>query len=178
MRNRNIQLVVLSSLFIVSGCTGPGDASTGPGTPQAFGAHAAPAPPPQSIPNWKANVTVVSVARGSTAPCGSGTSVGETESPVGWRITTTADSISLDEDTHSWPSDDIPYSGQLDGTKFAASYTSDSDYANYVCEFREGSLTGQFTSDSTFDAVETLIWGKPGTETTVTRRWHGSRLIG
>jgi hypothetical protein len=49
--------------------------------------------------------------------------------------------------------------------------------ARIVCQFREGSISGSFSSDfSTFDAVETLIWGTPGTETIVERHWVGSRL--
>jgi hypothetical protein len=95
---------------------------------------------------------------------------------VGWRITTAGDSISLDEDMRNWATDDNLFLGHLDGTQFAASMSGDSDYANSVCEFREGSLTGHFTSDSTFEAVETLVWGSPATETTVIRRWKGSRL--
>ncbi|MGH7627213.1 MAG: hypothetical protein ACREOJ_18085 [Gemmatimonadaceae bacterium] len=118
----------------------------------------------------------MSVAPGSAPACGWGTSPGETRSDVGWRITVTADSISMDEDMRNWPTDDIPYVGHLDGAQFAATYKSASNYADYVCQFREAALTGRFTSDSTFDAVETLIWGRPGAETTVTRHWNGLRL--
>lgn len=107
---------------------------------------------------------------------GPGTSLGEARDGVDWRITLTADAISLDEDMRNWPTDDIPYSGHLDGAQFAASYTSASNYADFVCQFREATFIGRFTSDSTFDAVETLVWGRPGTQTTVIRRWHGSRL--
>jgi hypothetical protein len=178
MRKRNITFVVLSSLFVMCGCQQAGDTGTGPGTSPVE-------PTPQNQPvntgnqntaNWRADATVVSVATGSTPACGWGTSPGEVRDSVDWRITLTAKAIWLDEDMRNWPTDDIPYSGHLDGAQFAASYTSASNYADFVCQFREASFTGRFTSDSTFDAVETLVWGRPGTETTVIRRWHGSRL--
>jgi hypothetical protein len=95
---------------------------------------------------------------------------------VTWRISVTADAISLDEDLRNWPTDDIPFAGHLAGAQFAATYTSASDYAQYVCQFREAQISGSFTSDSTFDAIETLIWGTPTTQTTVKRCWTGSRL--
>jgi hypothetical protein len=76
----------------------------------------------------------------------------------------------------NWPSDDLPYSGNLSGAGFLAGYNGPSNYADYVCQFRGASITGSFTSDSTFEAVETLVWGRPGSETTVQRHWNGSRL--
>jgi hypothetical protein len=182
MRNRNIPLAVLSSLFVVCGCQAPGDPTARPGSLTAPLTHTAPvthpSSPPQSagIPNWQGDATVVSVERGSSPPCGWGTSPGETRSAVEWRLTVTADSIALDEDMRNWPTDDNLYSGHLDSAQFAASYAGDSNYAASVCQFRGGTLTGHFTSDSTFEAVETLVWGTPGTETTVTRNWKGSRL--
>lgn len=149
------------------------------GTPPS-GSHAGVTPPPPAgradTSSWTADATVVSVTRGSTRACGWGTSPGEARSGVDWRIIQSADAISLDEDMRNWPTDDILYSGHLDRAQIAASYASASNYADYVCQFREASLTGSFTSDSTFDAVETLIWGTPGTETTVVRHWKGSRL--
>lgn len=180
MQNRNIPLVVLSSLFVLSGCHGPGDTSEGSGTSRET--PTAPAAPytystlPDGTPNWQADATVVSVVLGSHPPCGWGTATGEVRFGVGWRITTAGDSIALDEDMHNWATDDNLFLGHLDGTQFAASMSDESDYANSVCEFRGGTLTGHFTSDSTFEAVETLVWGTPGTETTVTRHWKGSRL--
>jgi|GEM_PF-2759934 hypothetical protein len=178
MRKRNVTLVVLSSLFVVCGCQQAGDTGAGPGT-----SPVEPTPPQtqpvnagQNIANWRADATVVSVAPGATPACGWGTSPGEARGGVDWRITLTADAISLDEDMRNWPTDDIPYSGHLDGAQFAASYASASNYADFVCQFREATFTGRFTSDSTFDAVETLVWGRPGTQTTVIRRWSGSRL--
>ena len=59
----------------------------------------------------------------------------------------------------NWPTDDLPYSGNLSGAGFIASYASPSSYADYVCQFREAAITGTFTSDSTFEAVETLVYG-------------------
>ena len=180
MRNRSFTLVVLSSLLVVYGCHDSGDTGQGLGT--SLGTPLVePTPPsieqvPGNTPNWTADATVVSVVAGSTPACGWGTSPGGTRSGVDWRITVTADTVLLDEDVRNWPTDDIPYSGKLDSAQFAASYTSASNYASFVCQFREATLTGHFTSDSTFDAVETLVWGKPGKETTVVRHWIGSRL--
>jgi hypothetical protein len=88
----------------------------------------------------------------------------------------TADAISLDEDTPNWPTDDLPYLGHLTGAQFTATSKSGSDYASFVCQFREAAISGSFTSDSTFQAEETLIWGSPGSETSVKRHWNGSRL--
>ena len=178
MRTRSVGFVVLSFSFIICGCSQPTDTDIGsagstvtppraptPGTPQTA-----------QTPNWKGDATVVAVARGSTTPCGWGTSVGDTRNGVQWRITVTADQISLDQDTPNWPTDDLPYSGHLAGAQFTATYKSDSNYAAFVCQFREASIFGTFTSDSTFVADETLIWGTPGLETSVKRRWSGSRL--
>jgi len=180
MRNRTFTSVVLSSLLVLCGCHEPGDTGAGLGT--SLGTPLVEPTPPTTqsasanTPNWAADATVVSVAPGSTPACGWGTSLGAARSGVDWRITVTADAISLDEDVRNGPTDDLPYSGHLDAAQFAASYKSGSDYADYVCQFREATLTGRFTSDSTFDAVETLVWGRPGTETTVIRHWNGSRL--
>jgi hypothetical protein len=95
---------------------------------------------------------------------------------VEWLITVTPDGISLDEDMRNSPTDDLPYLGHLAGAQFSATYTAAADYADYVCQFREATISGSFTSDSTFEAVETLVWGRPEVETTVHRRWTGSRL--
>lgn len=188
MRNRNFRLVVASSLLVICACSDSGDPGTGVGTwrgtpngtpygtPYGTPTPLAPLPPPQSIPAWTGDATVVSVVRGTAQACGWGTTPGAARSGVGWNITVTADSILLDEDTSNWPTDDVPYSGHLDGAQFTTSYKSGSDYARYVCQFREATLNGSFTSDSTFDAVETLVWGEPGKEATVVRHWTGSRL--
>ena len=185
MRNRNFTLAVASSLLVIGGCSESGDPGTGTGTslgtPLASPtAPTAPVTPPTTGPadttSWTANATVDSVAAGTTSPCGWGTSRGDVRIGVTWRVIQTAGAITLDEDMHNWPTDDIPYSGQLDGAQFAASYSQGSDYANYVCQFRESALSGSFTSDSTFVAVETLVWGVPGKETTVVRHWKGSRM--
>jgi len=174
MRTRAVGFVVLSSSFFICGCTQPTDTAI-----VSAESTATPQPrTPESVqtPNWKADATVNAVARGSTTPCGWGTSVGDTRNGVQWRITVTADQISLDEDTPNWPTDDLPYSGHLAGTQFTATYKSDSNYAAFVCQFREASISGTFTSDSTFVADETLIWGTPALETSVKRHWSGSRL--
>jgi hypothetical protein len=178
MRTRTITFVVLSSFFIVSGCEQSSVTGGAPAAPPAqLPVTPGPLPAqPAYIPNWKADATVTSANHGSATACGWGTSVGETRNAVQWRITVTADAISLDEDTPNWPTDDVPYSGHFAGTQFTATYKSGSDYANFVCQFREATISGSFTSDSTFEAEETLVWGTPGAETSVKRRWIGSRL--
>ena len=144
----------------------------------------APAPAPSTTPsgvilvnsaNWTANATVTG-AEGGRA-CGWGTSVGETRAEVQWQVGLNGDSVWLDEDMHNWPTDDIPFAGRLNGVEFVATYTSNADYAKYVCPFREATLTGRFDATfSRFDADETLVWGTPGAETIVHRRWIGSRV--
>jgi hypothetical protein len=134
--------------------------------------------PTQSLatPNWTGDAVVVSATLGSAQACGWGTSPGEVRNGVEWLITDTPNGISLDEDLRNSPTDDVPNSGHLAGTQFSATYTAGADYADYVCQFREATISGSFTSDSTFEAVETLVWGRPEVETTVHRRWTGSRL--
>jgi hypothetical protein len=168
----------LSSVLLAAGChdRSVADAARTAGSPIAP-TKSAPLPEPANGANWTASATVTLVKQGTTPPCGWGTSVGETRTGVDWRISLTADQVSLDEDMRNWPTDDIPFTGRLSGVQFTASYSSGSNYANFVCQFREGSISGSFNSDfSTFDAVETLIWGMPGSETIVERHWVGSRL--
>jgi hypothetical protein len=95
---------------------------------------------------------------------------------VDWRITIADGSILLEEDMRNWPTDHIPFSGALSGRQFTATYTQGDDYLRYVCQFKGGTLTGSFSEDSSsFEALETLVWGPPGGETIVLRRWAGSR---
>ena len=76
----------------------------------------------------------------------------------------------------NWPTDDVPYSGKLEGTEFTAAYKTGFDLTHAPCPFREASLSGHFNEDFTaFDAVEVVVWGAPGSETTVTRHWTGER---
>ena len=177
MRTRDVTFVVLFSFFLLGGCDQPSVAGRTPAEPTPSSVTPGPLPTqPVNTPNWKADATVISAARGSAAACGWGTSVGDTRNAVQWRIAVTADAISLDEDTPNWPTDDLPYSGHLAGAQFTATYTSASNYADFVCQFREATISGTFTSDSTFEAEETLLWGRPSSETSVKRHWHGSRL--
>ena len=93
-----------------------------------------------------------------------------------WRVTINDHSILLDEDMSNWPTDHISFSGSLSGEEFTASYFQGDDYARWVCQFREAHLSGRFSPDfSSFEALETLVWGVPGNETVVQRRWLGSR---
>jgi hypothetical protein len=59
----------------------------------------------------------------------------------------------------------------LNGLEFTARYVQGADYARWVCQFREATIVGRFSPDfSTFEALETLVWGVPGNETVVQRR--------
>ena len=177
MRNPRLTFVPAAFVLVVCGCRESSDASSGFGAwPPSPVAPVPVAAQPAGTPNWKADATVVSVISGTAVACGWGTSQGQTRSGVTWRITTTADGISLDEDMHNWPTDDVPYAGHLAGAQFTATYSSASNYADFACQFREANISGTFTSDSTFEATETLTWGTPATETTVHRHWTGSRL--
>lgn len=175
MRTRAVTFVALLSFFLFEGCDQRAVYGRAAAQPPTEPPPLTPAQPVSSA-NWKADATVISASRGSVAACGWGTSVGDTRNGVLWRITMTSGAISLDEDMRNWPTDDLPYSGHLADAQFTATYMSASDYANFVCQFREARISGNFTSDSTFEAEETLVWGRPGSETSVMRHWHGSRL--
>lgn len=161
-------------LLATLACSGSQPSAPSPAA-QAVTPPAAPAPSGLvNGANWTADATVVA-AQGGRA-CGWGTAPGETRAAVQWRIGIQGDAVFLDEDMPNYPTDDIPFTGRLNGAEFSASYTSNSDYAKYVCPFREASLTGRFdASFTTFEANETLIWGPPGAETIVHRRWTGRR---
>jgi hypothetical protein len=121
--------------------------------------------------NWIADATVLSSTGGG---CGWGTAAGDTRSGVLWRITQTADSVTLDEDMPNWPTDDIPYSGSLSGSRFIA---TEVEPGLGVCQFRGGDLSGSFSEDGLhFEASETLRWGSAEHPTTVQRHWTGRRL--
>jgi hypothetical protein len=94
-----------------------------------------------------------------------------------WRVTIKDQSVALDEDMSNWPTDHIAFAGESRGQDFTARYFQGDDYARYVCQFREAHLTGRFSADfSSFEALETLVWGVPGNETIVQRRWSASRM--
>jgi hypothetical protein len=115
---------------------------------------------------------------GPGAACGWGTRVGDTRTDVEWNISIETSAISLDEDMPNWPTDDVPYSGMLRGRQFDGSYFMGDDYLRWACQFKGGTLKGEFSMDfSTFDAIETLTWGPPERETIVTRRWVGRSLV-
>lgn len=123
--------------------------------------------------NWLGDSEVLTVT-GPGAACGWGTQVGETRARVTWNITVDGSAISLDEDMQNSPTDDIPFKGALQGEHFEGIYYQGDDYLRYACQFKGGTLTGQFNAGrTTFDATETLAWGPSGAETTVTRRWAG-----
>ena len=163
-------------LLILSACNGP-DAPLSPTTPTAV-APAPVAPGPiqaVNLANWRGDATVLS--RSGNGGCGWGATAGEQRSGVLWRVTFNGQSIALDEDMSNWPTDHIAFSGTLSGLDFEARYYQGDDYAHWRCQFREAKLIGSFESDySRFDAVETLVWGEPGHETVVQRRWSASRM--
>jgi hypothetical protein len=169
--------VALGLVILLSGCDSEARRISTPLTPTAT---SPPAPPPGGPPtgaqraNYRGEAIVV--ARTGSNPCGWGTSVGETRNDVLWEITISGSSIVLDEDMRNWPTDDVRYSGTLNGVEFTASYSQGDDYLKWVCQFKGGTLTGRFSADfSMFEADETLIWGPPVSETTVYRRWVVSR---
>lgn len=165
------RLVLLSALVLVA-CDDHDRART----------PTAPGPRPEPVQNLAGNranyvgeAAVVS-SLGEKA-CGWGTVAGESRSGVLWLVTRSGSSITLEEDVTNWPTDHLPFSGTLNGLDFFATYRSNDDYANYVCAFREASLSGTFSEDfDTFEAHEILKWGRPEDETTVERRWRVTRL--
>ncbi len=126
-----------------------------------------------TVYNWLGESEVLTVA-GPGPACGWGTRVGDIRSNVAWNITVDGSAISLDEDMQNWPTDDTPYKGTVGGEHFEATYYQGDDYLRYACQFKGGTLAGQFNAGrTTFDATESLAWGPPGGETTITRRWTG-----
>jgi hypothetical protein len=169
--------VLLCSLVLAS-CNDRNDSPTAPTVTTQTSATPAPMPAPLSLANWSADAMVTAFTFGGrTTPCGWGTSVGESRRGVQWRVTIEGNSILLDEDMGNWPTDDVPYTGTLNGRQFTATYESPADYLRYACQFEGGTLTGTFNADfSAFEAVEMLMWGAPAKETTVQRLWTGRRL--
>jgi hypothetical protein len=91
-----------------------------------------------------------------------------------WRITQVGDSLTLDEDMSNSPTDDIPYSGSVNGTQFAA---TDVESGAGVCQFRGGELIGSFSDDGLhFEATETIMWGSSQNPVKVQRHWTGRRF--
>ena len=170
---------LLSCAALVGACDGrrPLDPGTSVApSPIAASPSPIPSPPRSSLANWLADAVVLS-ATGPGRACGWGTVPGETRRDVEWRITVDGSAILLEEDMLNWPTDHNPFSGTLTGRQFTATYDTGPDYLMWVCQYKGGTLTGTFSDDlSSFEAHETLIWGPPSEETTVHRRWKGSRL--
>ena len=126
-----------------------------------------------ALANWTGDATVTTHSGGGG--CGWGRVPGERRNAVLWRVTITADTVVLEEDLEDFPNH-IVFSGRLSGSTFTASFFQGADYASYVCQFREASLTGAFSPDfSSFEGVEQLVWGTPNQETRVERRWIARR---
>lgn len=173
---RSTTLVVL--ITVCGACGGASPAVPAP-TPVPTASSAPPSiPTPKPVANWTGDATVTAVRRGSGGPCGWGTSPGETRNGVEWNVEITGSSITLDQDLPNWPTDDLPYSGNVRGTHFEATYYQGDDYLRWVCQFRGATITGDFDRDfSTFQAIETLGWGPPETGTSVERHWVGRRAM-
>jgi hypothetical protein len=182
MRHLPASKVILLVPLSLAAC-GTSNNPTGPTTTTA--PPVSPMAPPSSplpggpVANWTGDATVITATYGHGGPCGWGTTVGETRSGVLWHIRISGESISLEEDIPNWPTDHIPYSGTFNGARFEAKYEEGGDYLRWVCQFREAQLTGQFDAQrSTFEAIETLGWGRPEDGTTVQRRWIGRVIRG
>jgi hypothetical protein len=180
MRLWRIETIVPACFLLFTACGKGSQPSTTPTSPIS------PTSSPVSVPsgtsathaplaNWSGDAAVLSATGG--AACGWGTTPGETRTGVDWRVTIGNGEVALDEDMRNFPTDDVPYVGTLNGRNFTATYSSGADYLRYACEFKGGTLGGTFSEDfSSFEAHEVLMWGPPGGETTVERRWTGSRL--
>jgi hypothetical protein len=156
------------ALLILAGCAG--DRTPTPTTPTA------PVPPPAQpaavVSTWTAHSLVVASDEGNA--CEGATRINATTKDIEWRITTEDPAILLEVDMVNYPVDHMRYSGTSSGLDFTASYATGSEYLDFFCELRGGRLTGYFSADhSRFDATETLIWGPPSEERTVTRHWTG-----
>ena len=121
--------------------------------------------------NWIGDATVTTAS--GSGGCGWGRTAGDTRSGVLWRVVISGTTVTLDEDMANWPTDDILYSGTLNGLQFAAQYTQSPDG---VCRFAGGTLTGTFSDDfSTFTADEMVRWGDGATQTVVQRHWQARK---
>jgi hypothetical protein len=117
---KRLTFITLGLALILFACTdvrSPTQTTTAP-TPTPT--STAPKPPPSSpVANWVADATVLS---GTGLGCGWGLTAGETRTGVLWNVTRTNESVMLPEDIPNWPTDDIPYSGSVSGTRFVATY--------------------------------------------------------
>jgi uncharacterized protein YceK len=163
-------LLVLTAVPLLSACSNVRSPTQSTPIPAQQAAPPVPAAA-HNAANWVGDATVLS---STGTGCGWGTATGDIRSGVGWTIIRTGNSVTLDEDIANWPTDDIPYTGSLDGTRFTATYVQNQDG---ICHFRGDELSGSFSADDLhFDAVETLVWGPPGHEVKVQRRWSGRRF--
>jgi hypothetical protein len=165
-------LMVFWAAVLTVSCGGKDQIATSPSSLPAI----SPTRPPtvEPLANFTSDAIVVSAA--GDGDCRWNISPGATRSHILWRITIDGSSISLDEDLRNWPTDDVPYTGTLNGQQFTASYQTGAS-SNYPCQFRGGTLSGHFGPDfSTFEAEETLAWGAPGKERIVQWHWLGSRF--
>jgi hypothetical protein len=125
-----------------------------------------------SSANWIGDATVT--AASGSGGCGWGRKIGETRSGVLWQIVISGTTVTLDEDMANWPTDDLPYSGTLNGRQFAAQFTQTTPAG--VCQFASATLTGTFSDDfSTFTADETVRWGTGTAQTIVQRQWQARK---
>ncbi len=168
MSHRDSCIAVLFCALVLVGCDSRAVVPAGPSTPvQVSNA----APPAGSTTSWVATRTVQSVT--GSGPCVSGNKEGDTATGILWAIDINGKTIVLDENMRNWPTDDVLYTGTLDGLQFSA---ANPEQPGGVCQFRGSTLTGNFNADfSTFQATETVTLEAQGTEMTVQSHWTGTR---
>lgn len=139
------------------------------------------APVPAPAPTVPAGANFVGeaivTARSGEGGCGWGTRTGEVRQGVFWGVEIRHTSVMLAQDVANAPTDHLPYEGTLRAREFSAFYLQGGNFSAAPCQFREAWLEGSFDESFTsFEARETLIWGAPGNETRVERRWRVRRL--
>ena len=120
---------------------------------------------------WAGHYTVLSSV--GSGGCGAGR-VPDEQGDVGWLVTYDGSEILLDENIANYPTDDVLFKGAFSESSrdVSASYSQGPMYADSVCQFREATLVGVFNQDVTrMEGTETLVWGEPGNETLVVRKW-------
>jgi hypothetical protein len=141
---------------------------------------ARPDPPNPPIPvtvspltnRWTGHYTVLSAI--GSGGCGGGRTPGE-QGELTWLVTYNGSEVQLDENVANYPTDDLDFRAPLIGPNraFSATYSMGSNYAGYICQFKEATLVGTFNDELTvMEGTETLVWGLPDNETRVVRTWR------
>jgi hypothetical protein len=168
MKSLHLQFSMLCGVLLLAGCNGGSELSGPPVLPSA------PAPsssgPASRYSTWRVDGILVT----ATGTCDWLPSIGRT-STVFWGVTITGDSVVL-EDKYTFPADPA-LTGVLSGRQFIVVYKSEGEdgFGESPCAYKGGTLTGTFSEDfSSFEAVETHVYGPAGGETTIQWRWIGS----